>query len=41
VVDCVKEGIIPQDRSRECVHLRRRLHPLGGQRQYENPGLEL
>ena len=41
VADSVAEGIIPARRSRQPLHLRRRVHPLGSRRRQEDPGLQL
>ena len=41
VADSVAEGVIPAERGRRPVHLRRRVHPLGGGRRQEDPRLQL
>ncbi len=41
VADSVASGVIPVKRSRQSVHLRRRVHPLGRQGQPEDSGLQL
>ena len=41
VADSVAEGVIPAGRGRRPLHLRRRVHPLGGGRRQEDPAVQL